>query len=158
MSGLTHTDDRGKARMVDTSDKPETDRRAKAQARVRVSQELFRTLAENKLEKGDALAAARFAGIQAAKKTAELIPLCHPVPISHIQVDVNFEEPDIVLIETEVRNRASTGVEMEALTAAAVAALTIYDMGKSVDRSMVIEEIKLTEKSGGRSGDWKRVK
>jgi cyclic pyranopterin phosphate synthase len=156
MSDLTHLDDKGRARMVDVSDKPETHRRAKAQARLRVNHELYKKLKENALDKGDALAVARLAGIQAAKKTAELIPLCHPVPISHIRVDVNLEEPDTVLIETEVRNRASTGVEMEALTAAAITALTIYDMGKAVDRSLVIEEIKLTEKSGGQSGDWKR--
>ncbi len=156
MSDLTHLDRNGRARMVNVGDKPETLRRAKAQAQVRVSSELFKKLQDNSLEKGDAVAAARIAGIQAAKRTAELIPLCHPIPISHIRVDVEFQEPDIIVIETEVENRASTGVEMESLTAAAIAALTIYDMGKANDRGMVIEQICLLEKEGGRSGAWKR--
>ena len=142
--------------MVDVGDKPVTQRRAKAQARLKVSVELFEKLEKNQLEKGDALAAARLAGIQAAKKTSELIPLCHSLPISHVQIDIELEAPDSVDITTEVRTAAQTGVEMEALTAAAVSALTLYDMGKAVDRGIVIEQIVLLEKEGGRSGRWTR--
>jgi cyclic pyranopterin phosphate synthase len=156
MSDLSHTDDRGKARMVDVGDKPVTDRQAKAEAKLTVSPELFQKLQANALEKGDALTVARLAGIQAAKKTADLIPLCHPISITHIDIDIALHEPDQVQIESHVKATAVTGVEMEALTAAAAAALTIYDMGKSVDKGIVIENIRLLEKSGGKSGFWKR--
>lgn len=153
---ITHLDTKGQARMVDVTKKNPSHRRALARARVKVSEELFNALKEGVLDKGDALAAARIAGIQAAKKTSELIPLCHPLPISHVGVDITLKPPDAVIIETEVRTHASTGAEMEALTAAAVSALTIYDMGKAADRGMVIEEIMLLEKSGGKSGKWAR--
>lgn len=154
MSDLSHLDQKGQARMVDVSGKPVTDRRAKARAQIRVSAELFGKLQENSLAKGDFAATARIAGIQAAKRTAESIPLCHPLPLDLISVEVSLEEPDEVMIETEVHTRSATGVEMEALTAAAIAALTVYDMGKAVDRGMVIEEICLLEKEGGKSGKW----
>jgi cyclic pyranopterin phosphate synthase len=156
MSDLSHTDDRGKARMVDVGDKPVTDRWAKAEARLSVSPELFQKLQANTLKKGDALSVARIAGIQAAKKTHELIPLCHPISITHIDIDISLHEPDQVQIASHVKASAVTGVEMEALTAVTIAALTIYDMGKSVDKGIVIEEIKLLEKGGGKSGLWKR--
>jgi cyclic pyranopterin phosphate synthase len=156
MTELSHIDSIGQAKMVDVSDKPATQRRAKAQAQIRVSTELFAKLQQNALQKGDFATAARMAGIQAAKRTADLIPLCHPLPLDLISVEVSLEEPDRVLILAEVSTRASTGVEMEALTAAAVAALTVYDMGKAVDRGMVIEEICLLEKEGGKSGNFNR--
>ncbi len=156
MAELTHVDSKGQAKMVDVGDKPVTNRRAKARAQIRVSLELFRKLQENSLAKGDFAATARIAGIQAAKRTAELIPLCHPLPLELISVEVSLEEANHVVIETEVRSKSNTGVEMEALTAAALAALTVYDMGKAVDRGMVIEEICLLEKEGGKSGKFKR--
>jgi len=142
--------------MVDVGKKAPTQRWARAQAKVRISAELFSKLENDTLEKGDAFAAARIAGIQAAKRTAELIPLCHPLPINYANVEISREAPDTIRLETEVRTFASTGVEMEALTAAVVAALTIYDMGKAVDRGMVIEEITLIEKGGGKGGLWRR--
>ncbi|HEX7343305.1 MAG TPA: cyclic pyranopterin monophosphate synthase MoaC [bacterium] len=154
MAELSHMNSQGQAKMVDVSDKPVTNRRAKARASIRVNAELFQKLQENSLVKGDFAAAARIAGIQAAKRTAELIPLCHPLPLELISVEVSLEEPDMVIVETDVRARSTTGVEMEALTAAAVAALTVYDMGKAVDRGMVIKEICLLEKEGGKGGKW----
>jgi len=161
MAELSHLNQKGNVRMVDVGEKPVTSRRAKARAQIRVSAELFKKLRENSLAKGDFAATARIAGIQAAKRTAELIPLCHPLPLELISVAVSLEElsldgPDRVIIETEVQARSTTGVEMEALTAAALAALTVYDMGKAVDRGMVIEEICLLEKEGGKSGFWKK--
>ena len=144
--------------MVDVGDKPVTDRWAKAEARLTVSPDLFAKLQANTLVKGDALTVARIAGIQAAKKTPELIPLCHPIAITHIDIDISLQEPDQVRIASQVKAKAVTGVEMEALTAAATAALTIYDMGKSVDKGIVIEEVRLLEKGGGKSGLWKRNK
>ncbi|UCG60816.1 MAG: cyclic pyranopterin monophosphate synthase MoaC [Candidatus Zixiibacteriota bacterium] len=154
---LTHVDDRGRVRMVDTGKKPDSERYASAAATVLVSAELFRQLNENTLKKGDALSAARIAGIQAAKRTAEIIPLCHTLPLTSVSVDFEFtEDPPTVKITTEARTRYNTGVEMEALMAATAAALTIYDMGKAVDRSMTIESIRLVEKRGGRSGHFER--
>ncbi len=141
--------------MVDVSDKPASNRWAKARARLKVSPDLWSRLKNNALEKGDTLAAAKIAGIQAAKKTGEWIPLCHPLSITFAEVTFSFEEPDRVVINSHVKAKDSTGVEMEALTAVAAAALTLYDMGKAVDRGMVIEEVKLLEKGGGRSGVWK---
>ena len=156
MSDFTHLDDEGRIRMVDISEKAATFRWAKAKAGLRLSEELFAKLKDKYLEKGDALAAARIAGIQAAKRTSELIPLCHPISITHAEVSITLDPPNRIHIRTEVRTQASTGVEMEALTAAMAAALTIYDMGKAVDRGIVIEEVKLIEKGGGRSGTWRR--
>ncbi|UCC45045.1 MAG: cyclic pyranopterin monophosphate synthase MoaC [Candidatus Zixiibacteriota bacterium] len=156
---LTHVGDSGEARMVDTSDKPDSDRYAAASAKVRVSKELLAQLKGNALGKGDALAAARIAGIQAAKRTAEIIPLCHTLPLSSVTVELSLtENPPTVEISTEARTRYNTGVEMEALMAATAAALTIYDMGKAIDKGMTIESVRLVEKTGGRSGQWKRKK
>ena len=143
--------------MVDIGDKKETARRAVAGGRVLLSEELLARIKENDVAKGDVLATARIAAIQAAKKTAELIPLCHTLPLSQVTVDFELvDDPPSIEIRSEAKAYYKTGVEMEALTAVSVAALTIYDMGKAVDRKMSIESIRLLEKSGGRSGDWKR--
>lgn len=155
MDELTHTDKDGKAAMVNVGDKQITRRIAAASARVRMSPEALEAVRENKLKKGDVPGTARIAGIMAAKNTAALIPLAHPLNIDHAAVNFEFED-DGILIRTEVSVEAKTGVEMEALTAASVAALTVYDMVKAVDKSMVITDIMLESKSGGRSGDYKR--
>ena len=158
MSKLTHLDDNGQAHMVDVSGKPETIRMARAVGSVQLSDSSMAALIEGNVEKGDALAVARIAGIMAAKKTSELIPLCHPLPISKAKVEL---EPDkdrnLVLITATVKTTGSTGVEMEALTAVSIAALTLYDMLKSVDKFITISAIKLDEKQGGKSGAWKRL-
>ena len=151
---FSHLDPQGSAHMVDVSDKPVTRRVAEASCRVLLSAQTLIRLAN--LPKGDAFAVARLAGIQAAKRTSELIPLCHPLPITAASIDFTYLNEAQLRIDTQVRVYARTGVEMEALTAAAVAALTVYDMCKSVDRSMTIESIQLEEKSGGRSGPFKR--
>ena len=154
---LTHVDEKGRIRMVDISAKKGSSRYAVAGARVSMSKELLDQLRENKLAKGDVLSAARLAGIQAAKRTAELIPLAHQLQLTHVSVDLELiDEPPGVEIEAAVKTLYKTGAEMEALTAAAVTALTIYDMGKAVDRSMVIDSIRLLKKGGGRSGEWRR--
>jgi cyclic pyranopterin phosphate synthase len=154
MSGLTHLDAEGRARMVDVGAKPETHRAATARARVVMRPETLRLIREGGAAKGDVLAVARIAGIMAAKRTADLIPLCHPLPISAITLDLAPEGEDAVGIAATVRTTARTGVEMEALTAAAVAALTVYDMCKSVDRGMRVEGLRVVAKSGGKSGDF----
>lgn len=154
MSKLTHLDAAGQARMVDVSGKPDTERTARAHAFVRIRREVLEELPRN--PKGNPLEAARLAGIMAAKKTAELIPLCHPLPLTHADVAVSVE-PDGVRIETLAATRGPTGVEMEALTAAAVAALTIYDMTKALDKSIEIQELYLVEKTGGKSGYYRRA-
>ena len=151
--GLSHLDDQGAARMVNVGDKDVTERVAVAQGRVRASDQLLDAIEADSLEKGSLLETARLAGIQAAKRTAELIPLCHPLPLDHVDVDAAVERPYVVLHAT-VRATSRTGVEMEALTAVAVAALTAYDMGKALDKGMVIEGVRLLHKSGGRSGEW----
>jgi len=156
MSDLSHLDNEGRARMVDVSEKAITDRYAKARATVKVSSELYVKLKSNSLEKGDAIAVARVAGIQAAKKTSELIPLCHPLSLNHISIDFEFSPPNHLIITSQVRVSARTGAEMEALTAASVAALAIYDMGKAIDKGIIIENVMLLEKSGGKSGPWIR--
>ena len=154
---LTHIDDRGQARIIDISGKRDSKRTAIAEGRVVISPELLHQLKDNTLAKGDALAVARVAGIQAAKRTADLIPLCHPLPLSSVEVDLRLEdEPPAVVIISKGSTTYKTGVEMEALTAVTVAALTIYDMGKAVDKGMTIENIRLLEKRGGKSGHWKR--
>ncbi len=142
--------------MVDVSGKRVTTRRAVASAEVRLSEKTLRLIHDGRLPKGDVFAAARLAGIQAAKKTGELIPLCHPLPIDAVAVDITARPPDRIEIRATATIKARTGVEMEALTAVAVAALTIYDMCKSVDRGIVIGPIRLEEKTGGRSGSWRR--
>ncbi len=157
MAELTHLDASGTARMVDVGDKPETRREAVATARVSMEPETMRLLQAGAHAKGDVLTVARIAGIQAAKKCSELIPLCHPLMLSSIDLDFSLDTAaSAVNITARCRLEGKTGVEMEALTAASVAALTIYDMCKAVDRGMVIGEICLAEKRGGRSGDWQR--
>ena len=155
MGELSHLDEAGRARMVDVGEKAVTARRAVASARVRATPEVVRLIREGAVAKGDVLAVARVAGIAAAKRTAELIPLCHPLGLDAVAVELELEE-DAVAIRAEARNHGKTGVEMEALTAAAVAALTVYDLCKSADRGMVIERVQLEEKSGGKSGGFKR--
>jgi cyclic pyranopterin monophosphate synthase len=152
-SGLTHVDSAGRARMVDVGEKPITERTAVAEAVVRISPELERRIRENAVAKGNVLEVARLAGIQAAKQTGNLIPLCHPLALDHADVAASLEAGAVRLVAT-VRTHARTGVEMEALTAATVAALTVVDMGKAVDKAMVIEGVRVLEKRGGRSGDW----
>jgi cyclic pyranopterin phosphate synthase len=153
MAELTHFDEAGAARMVDTSLKPETHREARAQARVRMAPTTLALIRDVKMAKGDVLAVARLAGILAAKRTGDLIPLCHPLPLTGVTVDFAFEGDSLLVIEASVRTFARTGVEMEALTAASVAALTVYDMCKAVDRVMSVEHLRLLSKTGGRS-DW----
>ncbi len=156
MSELTHFDERGASRMVDTSDKPETHRLARASGTVRMAPATAALIRDRALAKGDVLEVARLAGIMAAKRTGDLIPLCHPLPITSATVDFAFEGDDRLRIEATVRVFGRTGVEMEALTAVSVAALTVYDMCKAVDRVMTIERVRLEEKSGGRSGTFRR--
>ena len=151
---LSHVDTAGRVRMVDVSAKPATAREAAATGRISMSREAIRQIRTGAVAKGDPLQTARLAGIMAAKRTAELIPLCHPLPLSHVDVTVTPRR-DGYRIEARVRTTAQTGVEMEALTAVAVAALTIYDMVKAVDKGMVIGEIRVIEKRGGRSGEYR---
>jgi cyclic pyranopterin phosphate synthase len=153
--GLTHLDPLGRARMVDVTPKETTHRRALARCKVQMLPETTVAIVSNAINKGDVLGAARIAGIQAAKRTAELIPLCHPLLVGGVIINFTIGD-DCVEVETEVEAVDRTGVEMEALTACAVAALTIYDMCKSADRSMVIGDLCLWEKAGGRSGTWRR--
>jgi cyclic pyranopterin phosphate synthase len=153
---LTHIDEQGRARMVDVGGKPDTHRVAVARGQVCMKRETLALIRQNALAKGDALGAARIAGIMAAKKTAELIPLCHPLMLTHVGVEFELAETDSdgrVEITATVETTSKTGVEMEALTAVTVAALTIYDMGKAVDRAMRLTDIRLVEKHGGKSGD-----
>jgi cyclic pyranopterin monophosphate synthase len=158
MPDFTHMDDQGRVRMVDVSGKAPTDRVAVAGANITMNPETFRKVIENTSRKGNVLETARIAGVMAAKKTWDLIPMCHPLNISHVKVDFfPIEETHTIRISASVRIFDRTGVEMEALTAAAVAALTIYDMCKSHDRTMVISEVSLLEKSGGRSGVYVRL-
>ena len=153
---LTHLDAEGRARMVDVGGKPATDRRAVARAVVRMSPETAAAVAAGDAPKGDVLGTARIAGIQAAKRTGELIPLCHPLPLTFVGVEATVDvEGGEVALEAEARTTAPTGVEMEALTAAAVAALTVYDMVKGLERGVEVAEVVLVEKTGGRE-DWRR--
>lgn len=157
MSSFTHIDSEGTARMVDVTEKKQTDRRALAKGRITMSEEAFSALMENRIVKGNVLETARIAGIMAAKRTSEIIPLCHPLMLTHIQIDFTPDtEKMSVEIYASVRTQGQTGVEMEALTAVSAAALTIYDMCKAIDKSMVISDIMLAEKSGGKSGDYRR--
>jgi len=153
--GLSHVDERGRIRMVDVGGKAETAREAVARGRITVGRAALSAIRAGKVKKGDPLHTARLAGIVAAKRTSDLIPLCHPLPLSHVDVDI-VREKDGYTIESRVRTTARTGVEMEALTAVAVAALTIYDMLKALDKTMVIGEICVMEKRGGRSGEYSR--
>jgi cyclic pyranopterin phosphate synthase len=155
-SGFTHLDDSGAARLVDVSAKPVTSRSARASACVLMQPQTLDLIVSGAVKKGDVLATARLAGIMAAKRTSELIPLCHPLPIESITVELSVEPPDRLRIQATVGVSSRTGVEMEALTAASVAALTIYDMCKSVDKGLVISDVRLEEKRGGRSGTYRR--
>ena len=155
MSKLSHTDAQGRVAMVDTSAKPNTARRAVASARVLMSPETVAAVREARTPKGDPLETARLAGIMAAKRTADLIPLCHPLPLTHIEVRAELHDWGVYL-EAEVAINAQTGVEMEAFTAVSVGALTIYDMCKAVDKGMTITDVRLERKLGGKSGDYVR--
>ena len=155
---LSHLDEHGQARMVDVGSKPQTERRAVARAIVRVSPDTASVIEAGDAPKGDVLGTARIAGIQAAKRTAELIPLCHPLALTFVGVEGAIDlAQGAITLTAEARTTGPTGVEMEALTAAAVAALTVYDMVKGVERGAVIEEVALLEKAGGRSGEWRRA-
>ena len=157
MSDLSHIDDQGRARMVDVSDKPITVRMARATGAIRMQRETLEAIRANAIAKGDVLGVARLAGIMAAKRTSELIPLCHPIPLTDVSVEITIDEALPGLrVEAAARTAAPTGVEMEAIVAVSVSLVTVYDMAKAVDRSMVIGEISLAEKVGGRSGHWQR--
>lgn len=157
MAKLTHLDERGAARMVDVGDKPATRRVAVAGGRIRMQRATLALIESGGHAKGDVLAVARIAGIMAAKKTAELVPLCHPIALTAVEVELACEPAGpAVRCRARAETLAPTGVEMEALTAVQIALLAIYDMCKAVDRGMTIEHVQLLEKSGGRSGDWKR--
>jgi cyclic pyranopterin phosphate synthase len=153
MTQLSHVDDQGRIRMVDTSAKEISSRRAVASARVLMSPATVAALREHRTPKGDPLEAARLAGIMAAKRTADLIPLCHPLPLTHIEVRVLVDETGVSL-EAEAATKAQTCVEMEALTAVTVAALTVYDMCKALEKGMTITDVRLEKKTGGKSGDY----
>jgi cyclic pyranopterin phosphate synthase len=153
MSKLTHLNSEGEAHMVDISAKADTARTAIAQSQVQLSADIVSAITDDRLPKGDLLATARIAGIQAAKKCSELIPLCHPLPLSKVTVDIELQEQSLV-ITALCKTTGKTGVEMEALTAASVAALTVYDMCKGIDKGMIIGATKLLRKTGGKSGDW----
>ena len=157
MGKLTHFDEKGRARMVDVSEKPPTQREAIAAGSVYMKPETIRLIKDRQISKGDVLGVARVAGIMAAKRTPDLIPMCHPLNITSVNIDFNVDEnKNKIDIKTTVRIVGQTGVEMEALTATSVAALTIYDMCKAVDKNMVISDIMLLEKRGGKSGEFKR--
>ena len=157
VSRLSHVGSRGEARMVDVSAKGDTERFARAAGAIRMRPQTLVAIRDNQLAKGDVLTVAKVAGIMAAKRTAELIPLCHPLPLTDVQVTLTLDDvlPG-VRVEAEARTIGRTGVEMEAITAVCVTLVTIYDMAKAVDRDMVISDILLLEKSGGRSGHWRR--
>ena len=155
MSGLTHLDADGAARMVDVSAKAVTAREAVAAGRIDMSAQAAQAIADGLVKKGDVLAVARVAGIMAAKKTADIIPLCHPIPLSAVTVDFDLDG-DGGAVTATARTAGQTGVEMEALTAATAALLTIYDMAKALDKAMVIRDVRLIAKTGGKSGDWRR--
>ena len=156
MSELTHLNGRGEASMVDVSAKPASVREARAEAVVRMAAATMRAILDGDSAKGDVLAVARIAGIQAAKRTSDLIPLCHPLPLAKVAVDFHPEGADALVVESFCKVTGKTGVEMEALTAASIAALTVYDMCKALDRAISIDNVRLVEKSGGKSGTWRR--
>ncbi|MEP6982378.1 MAG: cyclic pyranopterin monophosphate synthase MoaC [Sphingomicrobium sp.] len=157
MSGLSHVDEAGRARMVDVSDKPATVRTATARGTLTCRAETLEQVRAGTAPKGTVVQTAELAGVMAAKRTAELIPLCHPVPLTHVEVRIEIDDSlSGFRVESEVRTKAETGVEMEALTAVAVAGLTLFDMLKAIDRTMVIGGVEVTSKSGGKSGSWLR--
>ncbi len=156
---FTHFNDQGRAKMVDITEKNETVRTAVAHSSIRVNEEIYTKVKENKMKKGDVLAVAQVAGIMAAKKTSEWIPMCHPLMLKGVDINFSWEEKSpayILHIEATVKTKGSTGVEMEALTAATATALTVYDMCKAIDKGMVIGPTYLVEKTGGKSGDYRR--
>ncbi len=156
-SGLTHFNAQGDAHMVDVGDKPVTQRRARAEGSISMSAQTFAMVLLGQHKKGDVLGIARIAGIMAAKRTSELVPLCHPLALTAVEVDfVCLREENRIHCSASVETRGQTGVEMEALTAVQIALLTIYDMCKAIDRGMTMTDIRLVEKSGGRSGQWRR--
>lgn len=154
---LTHLNEKGEAHMVDVGDKPETTRRAIASARLTAKPETVSTIFDGGLKKGDALATARIAGIMAAKKTQDLIPLCHQIALTSVEVDISTIAPDTILINATVQTTDRTGVEMEAMVAASITALTLYDMAKGIDRAMTVSDVQLEEKTGGKSGAYSRI-
>lgn len=154
MTGLTHLDEDGAARMVDVGAKAVTAREAVASGHIDMSTQAAKAIADGLVKKGDVLAVARVAGIMAAKKTADLIPLCHPIALSAVTVNFDLDDSGVTVTAT-ARTAGQTGVEMEALTAASVALLTVYDMAKALDKSMIIGGVRLIAKSGGKSGDWR---
>lgn len=157
MNKFTHFDEHGDARMVDVGAKQESERRAVAEGSIRMSPETLGQVASNQNKKGDVLSVAQLAGIMAAKRTADLVPLCHPLSLTHVSVELECQsENSAVYCRAVAETKDRTGVEMEALNAVQVALLTVYDMCKAIDRGMVIEQVQLVEKSGGRSGHWKR--
>ncbi|MBB3879162.1 cyclic pyranopterin monophosphate synthase MoaC [Sphingomonas pseudosanguinis] len=153
MSGLTHLDDQGSARMVDVGGKTVTQRQAVARGRITMTPEAAAAIAAGSVQKGDVLAVARVAGIMAAKKTSDLIPLCHPLPLSKVEIDLVLDDTGVTATATAA-TAGQTGVEMEALTAVSVTLLTVYDMAKALDKRMTIGDIRLLSKTGGKSGDW----
>jgi cyclic pyranopterin phosphate synthase len=155
---LTHLDESGRARMVDVGPKEATARRAVAEATLRMSPETAEAIEDRDAPKGDVIGTARIAGIQAAKRTDELIPLAHPLPLTHVDVEIRIAASEgLVEVVAEAKTMARTGVEMEAMTACAISALTVYDMVKALERGITIERLELREKSGGRSGEWRRA-
>ncbi|MDP4086559.1 MAG: cyclic pyranopterin monophosphate synthase MoaC [Bacillota bacterium] len=162
MAEFTHFNNEGRAKMVDVSEKPETVRTALAHSSIIVSNEIFNKITNNEMKKGDVLAVAQVAAIMAAKKTWEIVPMCHPLPLTGVNISFEWEEREQneyqLNITASVKTKGNTGVEMEALTAASVCALTVYDMCKAVDKGMVIGPTYLMEKTGGKNGDFKRVK
>ncbi len=158
MNRLSHISSTGEARMVDVGQKPDTEREAVARGKVRMQPETLKQIKTAGLKKGDVLATARIAGIMAAKKTPDLIPLCHPILLSNITIDFDLSANDAIEITARVKSTGKTGVEMEAMVAVSVAALTIYDMGKSIDRGMTISEVYLESKTGGKSGTYRKKK
>ncbi|MBS4193245.1 cyclic pyranopterin monophosphate synthase MoaC [Bacillus sp. FJAT-49705] len=159
MTEFTHFNQEGRAKMVDVSDKPETARTAIAHSSITVNKEIYESITSNKMKKGDVLAVAQVAGVMACKKTWEIIPMCHPIPLTGVDISFSWKiahEEYILFITATVKTKGNTGVEMEALTAASVCALTVYDMCKAVDKGMVIGKTYLVEKTGGKNGDFKR--
>lgn len=159
MKEFTHFNEEGRAKMVDVSDKPETVRTAIAHSSIIVNREIYEGITNNKMKKGDVLAVAQVAAVMACKKTWEIIPMCHPIPLTGVDISFSWETGEeycTLLISSSVKTKGNTGVEMEALTAASVCALTVYDMCKAVDKGMVIGKTYLVEKTGGKNGDFKR--
>ena len=156
MAEMTHLNSRGEAHMVDISAKTDTDRSALAEAQIELTDDIVKAVLDEKLPKGDLFATVRIAGIQAAKKCSDLIPLCHPLPLSKVTIDIQLNG-NLMIVQALCKTTGKTGVEMEALTAVSVAALTVYDMCKGIDKGIVIKDTRLLEKSGGKSGDWQAV-